>query len=144
MARHELCIAPDAAALAGLIDQVQACCRAAGLAEDDVLRMTLAIEEAAANVIAHAFAGLPPPHRIALSLEVSPRHCVAELTDNGQEFDPTGKAAPDLSLPLEARDPGGLGIHLMRRMVDRLDYRRSGGDNVLRLEITAGRRGRGR
>ena len=40
----------------------------------------------------------------------------------------------DLSLPLEQRPTGGLGIHLMRSMMDRIHYRRSGGNNLLRLE----------
>ena len=65
---------------------------------------------------------------------------VAEIIDNGRAFDPTAAPAPDLSLPLEQRDPGGLGIHLMRRMIDRVEYRRAGGENRLRLEKSAAAR----
>jgi len=56
------------------------------------------------------------------------------VIDNGHPFDPTAAPEPDLSLPLERRRPGGLGIHLMRSMMDRVHYRRSDGSNILRLE----------
>jgi anti-sigma regulatory factor (Ser/Thr protein kinase) len=89
-----------------------------------------------ANVIAHAFAGRPAPHRLDLRLAIAPASVVVEIVDNGRPFDPTAAPAPDLSTPLECREPGGLGIHLMRALMDRLDYRRDDDANVLRLEMT--------
>ena len=47
---------------------------------------------------------------------------------------PTSVPDPDLTLPLEQRTPGGLGIHLMRNVMDRLQYRHEAGHNTLRLE----------
>ena len=43
-------------------------------------------------------------------------------------------APPDLTGPLEGRNPGGLGIHLIRNMADRIEYRREDGQNRLRIE----------
>jgi anti-sigma regulatory factor (Ser/Thr protein kinase) len=56
------------------------------------------------------------------------------VIDNGHPFDPSAVPEPDVSLPLEQRDPGGLGILLIHRMVDRVDYRRVADENRLRLK----------
>lgn len=138
MASHELCFPPQVSEIPRLIDWVEACCAAEGIADQVGFRLALAIEEAATNVIAHAFAGIPPPHLITVRLDITPQLLVAEIIDNGRPFDPTSVPPPDLTLPLEQRMPGGLGIHLMRSMVDRLQYRRSSGRNRLRLEKAAG------
>jgi anti-sigma regulatory factor (Ser/Thr protein kinase) len=134
MTSYELCVEPQVSEIPRLIDWVEACCGAEGIADHIAFRVALALEEAVTNVIAHAFAGVPPPHQIAVKLDISTRSFIAEITDNGRPFDPTAVPVPDLSLPLEQRPTGGLGIHLMRSMVDRIEYRRRGDTNLLRLE----------
>ncbi len=134
MASYELCFPPQVSEIPRLIDWVEACCGTEMIGNQVSFRLALAIEEAVTNVIGHAFAGLNPPHLITVRLDITPRLFVAEIIDNGQPFDPTSVPPPDLTLPIEQRKPGGLGIHLMRSMVDRLHYRRSGGRNRLRLE----------
>ena len=58
----------------------------------------------------------------------------AELTDDAAAFDPLRQApAPDLEASVAARPIGGLGVHLVRRLIDRADYRREAGRNVLRV-----------
>jgi len=137
MASYELCVEPLVSEIPRLIDWVEASCGAEGLADHVSFRVALALEEAVMNVINHAFAGIPPPHRISIRLDITTRLFAAEIIDNGRPFDPTSAAAPDLSLPIEQRPPGGLGIHLMRSMMDRVQYRRRGGQNLLRLEKAA-------
>ena len=134
MASYELDAEPQVGEVPRLIDWVGSCCAAEGLAEDLTFKLTLALEEAVANVITHAFQGLPPPHSIKVRLVITAQSVGAEIIDNGRPFDPTAAPGPDLSLPLEERDPGGLGIRLMREMMDRVHYRRSAGNNILRLE----------
>jgi len=134
MASHELDVTPQVGEVPRLIDWIGSSCAAEGLAEDITFKLTLALEEAVVNVMNHAFAGLPPPHSITVRLEVTAQTAIAEVIDNGRPFDPTSARDPDLTLPLAQRRPGGLGIHLMRSMMDRLDYRRSDGSNILRLE----------
>ena len=134
MASHELCVEPQVSEIPRLIDWVEACCGADGLADDLTFKIALALEEAVMNVITHAFAGLPPPHLIRVRLDIAAESFTAEVIDNGHPFDPTVAPDPDLSLPLEQRNPGGLGIHLMRSIMDRIHYRRSDGNNLLRLE----------
>jgi anti-sigma regulatory factor (Ser/Thr protein kinase) len=117
-----------------LIGWVEGCCGAEGVADHIAFRLALALEEAVTNVIGHAFDGVPPPHLITVRLEITSRRFIAEVSDNGRPFDPTAAPVPDLSLPLDQRPPGGLGIHLMRSMMDRVQYRRRGDRNLLRLE----------
>jgi anti-sigma regulatory factor (Ser/Thr protein kinase) len=57
----------------------------------------------------------------------------AEIVDHGKPFDPTAHPAPDITLPIEQRPIGGLGIHLMRNMVTSLRYYRKKGENHLIL-----------
>lgn len=134
MAEHELQVEPQVSEIPRLIDWIAACCCDEAVPEEIGFKMTLALEEAVMNVITHAFKGVTPPHRIKVRLDISARMLAAEITDNGHPFDPTTAPDPDLSLPIEERHPGGLGIHLMRSIMDRLQYTRSRGINVLRLE----------
>lgn len=136
MASHELRVEPRLAEIPRLIDWVAACCGADGVGDDIRFKMMLALEEAVANVINNAFEGVPPPHLITVRLDVTAKAVTAQVIDNGLPFDPTRAPDPDLELPLEQRRPGGLGIHLMRRMMDGLQYRRRGGNNMLRLQKT--------
>jgi serine/threonine-protein kinase RsbW len=134
MAAHEISVKPDISAVQPLLEWVEQHCREGGLADDVTFKMALVLEEAVTNVINHGFANLPPPHMIRVRLDIAIERIVAEVVDNGRPFDPLARPGPDFSRPLAEREPAGLGIHLMRRMTDRLEYRRNGGDNYLLLE----------
>jgi len=135
MARHELSLEPDVAGIPRLLDWIEQACTGEGLAREFIFKVALAVEEAVVNVINHAFDGMPPPHLVEVHLDISPARLVAEIIDNGHAFDPSAEPDPDhLDLPLEERDPGGLGIHLMRGMMDSVEYRRVESRNRLRLE----------
>lgn len=134
MPSYNLVLAPDIAEIPRLLDWVEACCGAAGVSGDIAGKLALALDEAAANVINHAFGDSSLPHRLAVTLTVDAHQVTAEVTDNGTTFDPRTAPEPDCTLPLASRDQGGLGIRLIRNMVDRIDYRRENGENRLRLE----------
>ena len=136
MASHEISIEPDISAIPPFLEWIEDRCREDGLGDDLVFKMALVLEEAVTNVINYAFSDLPPPHVIRVRLDVGIERIAAEITDNGRPFDPLASPDPDLSRPLAERNPGGLGILLMRRMTDRIEYRRSEGGNRLRLEKT--------
>ena len=138
MPDHHLALAVDIAEIPRLLDWVEEACGEAGVDSEAVFKLSLALDEAVANVIHHAFAGIAPPHRIDVELTIDADRVVALVTDNGHPFDPATAAAPDQSQPLEDRDPGGLGIHLIRRMMDRVEYHRTDGENRLRLEKMRG------
>lgn len=134
MASHELKVEPQVTEIPRLLDWVEACCIAEGVADELRYKLMLALEEAVTNVINHAFADVPPPHLIRVHLDITAELFAAEVIDNGRPFDPTSAPDPDLTLPLEERAPGGLGIHLMRNVMDRLHYKHAAGRNTLRLE----------
>jgi anti-sigma regulatory factor (Ser/Thr protein kinase) len=136
MASYELSLDPDIAAIPPLLDWVKTCCGDCGAGEDVAYKIALVLEEAVVNVIEHGFDGRPGPHLLHVRLDADAAVLAAEVTDNGSPFDPASAAPPDLTLPLAERSAGGLGIHLMRAMTDRVEYRRGeDGLNHLRLEL---------
>lgn len=134
MARHQIAVEPEIDGIPRLNERVEEVLAAEGVGPDPIFAATLSIEEAVMNVITHAFTGVAPPHRVTLSLDVTTQRLRIELSDNGREFDPDSAAAPDLTSPLAEREPGGLGLHLIRTMMDRVEYRREAGENRLVLE----------
>jgi anti-sigma regulatory factor (Ser/Thr protein kinase) len=134
MASHELNLEPQVSEIPRLLDWVEACCGAEGVGDEIRYKIMLALDEAVANVINHAFCDVPPPHLIRVRLDITEAMFAAEVIDNGRPFDPTAAPDPDLTLSLEQRTPGGLGIHLMRNVMDRLQYRHAAGENTLRME----------
>jgi serine/threonine-protein kinase RsbW len=107
---------------------------AAGLAvdPDTVTDVLLAVDEAVTNIIVHGYRGCGGI--IELSVKRTDEALVVRLRDECDPFDPCCVAPPDLGVPLEQRRPGGLGIHLMRHMVDEVHHRTTGeGGNELTL-----------
>ena len=90
----------------------------------------LAIEEMLANVILHGYRD-QQEHHIAVSLEAEGGEVRVAIDDDGVPFNPLEAPEPDLSAPLENRRIGGLGIHLVRKQMDRLVYQRRGARNYL-------------
>jgi anti-sigma regulatory factor (Ser/Thr protein kinase) len=129
----ELRLEPLLSEIPRLIEWVEARCATSGVAGEVAMKLALALEEAIANVINHGLPGSSQPHRLAVRLEIDSDTVTAQVIDNGPPFDPTRIPPPDLSLPLEERQPGGLGIHLMRELMDGFDYRRASDSNILRL-----------
>lgn len=134
MASYEFALEPELREVPRLLDWIAQCCGRDGVPGATASRFQLAVEEAVVNIIDHAFVGAPPPHLFRLRLEIDRRRIAAELVDNGNAFDPSLAPTPDCALPVERRSLGGLGIHLMRNMAERVEYRRYGGCNHLRLE----------
>jgi serine/threonine-protein kinase RsbW len=98
------------------------------LPQSIVFHLTLAFDELLTNIILHGFPE-GGRHKINASLGLDGDSLVAEIVDGGIAFDPLAKATPDVTQSAEERDVGGLGIHFIRSVMDRVDYRRSGGRN---------------
>jgi len=133
MASYEIALQLEVSEVPRLIAWVERAAADQGVPASIALRVALALEEAVANVIGHAFADVAPPYVLRVRLDIAPDSLTAEVIDNGREFHPTTAPTPDLAQPIEDRQPGGLGIHLMRGMMDRIDYRRADGLNRLIL-----------
>lgn len=111
---------------------VDAFCRERGLAADIAFDARLAIDEICTNVIEHGYRDLPPGP-IALDIAVHPDRLVIGIADRGRAFDPRSASPPDLLSPIERREVGGLGCHLVRSVMDAIDYRSTDGENFLTL-----------
>lgn len=101
--------------------------------------VVLAVDEAATNIILHGYQGQEGIIEIEVVQEGDA--LVVRLRDETVPFDPTSVPPPDLTVPLEQRAPGGLGIYLIRQVMDEVMYRiTSQGGN----ELTLVKRGVGR
>lgn len=95
-----------------------------------VARLHLALEEHLANIIAHG--GNPGAGgTITVRFALQPAALRVEIEDDARPFNPLDAPAVDTDLPLEEKPLGGLGIFLIRKNVDELEYRRTGDRNVL-------------
>ncbi len=92
----------------------------------------LAIEELATNSLKYGYDDLAV-HRIGIRLELAGAELRVQVEDDGRPFNPLEQPDPDLTLPAEARPVGGLGLHLLRGLFDRIEYRREGGLNRVTL-----------
>lgn len=94
--------------------------------------MSVALDELLHNTIAYGFAGRAGGE-VRIEVELRADRLCATLTDDGGPFNPLDMAAPDTALPVGRRSVGGLGIHLVRRMMDEVSYQRRGDRNVVGL-----------
>jgi serine/threonine-protein kinase RsbW len=94
----------------------------------------LTIEEMGTNILKYGYDDTAV-HEILLRLEIHPDALLLVLEDDGHEFNPVNAPEPDLNRSAEDRVPGGLGIHLVRKMVEQMDYIRCGGRNRLTVRI---------
>ncbi len=99
-----------------------------------LLRIDLVVEELAANIILYAYPHEPGDMEISCWLEGGTTLCI-EVQDQGLPFDPTSQEEPDIELDCNEREIGGLGIYLVRRMVDGADYRRENDRNILSVRF---------
>ena len=103
------------------------------LAPDIVFNLNLVLEEAVANVINYAYPK-EEHQNIYLSASLHDGSIVFVLTDTGKEFDPTEAPEADITLSAEDRPIGGLGIFLIRQIMNEVKYERIDGKNVLTLK----------
>lgn len=92
----------------------------------------LALVEWLTNILSYAYED-QREHFITVRLLAAPGLAQAEVRDDGREFNPLNLPAPDVQAPLEERPIGGLGIHLIRQLMDSVEYRRDTGHNILTL-----------
>ena len=103
------------------------------LAPDVRFNINLVLEEAVANIINYAYPK-DEHESIYLSARMHEDSIVLVLTDTGKEFDPTMAPEVDVTLSAEERQIGGLGIFLIRQIMNEVRYERIDGKNVLTLE----------
>ena len=115
--------------LATFVDEV---CETIGIDMSTAMSLNLAIEEAVVNVMEYAYpAGTKG--NVNIEAKANDNRLKFIITDWGTPFDPTEKADVDTNMTAEERPIGGLGIHLVRQIMDSINYERIDGKNVLTL-----------
>jgi len=117
-------------AVAPTVDRILEAVAPAGLDEDRLTDLAVALAEALSNAAVHGHR-LDPKRRVAIVLLVSAGCVVVEVSDSGVGFDARGVHDP--TLPERQLATGGRGIFLMRRLVDEVSYNASG--NTVRLTV---------
>jgi serine/threonine-protein kinase RsbW len=95
--------------------------RKGGFSDKDVYNIQLATDEAASNVIEHAYEKIKDGV-LELSCDMTGDAITIVLVDHGESFDPSEVPLPDLKADLSDRKIGGLGIFLMRKLMDEVRY----------------------
>jgi sigma-B regulation protein RsbU (phosphoserine phosphatase) len=133
--------AADEVTLAATVENVLALqefvgARLAGLDTSAKVRnqVQVAAEEVFVNIARYAYAGGVGAATVSFRPEPGPpARVVLQFRDRGVPFDPLARPAPDVTLPAEERPVGGLGIYLVRKSMDAVDYQYRDGQNVLTI-----------
>lgn len=128
----DLAIAPSLAQLAGANDALEASLTREGLHAERIGQVRLIVEELGCNALTHGQCVGQP---LRLQLHLDPQALVLEMHDSGAAFDPGAAVLPELDCALDKRQIGGLGLFLVHQFADRIDYRRDGAYNIVRITL---------
>ena len=132
--RLDMSLNNDVQEVARVIDSLEEFGASEGIAPEYALRFGLVLDELITNIISHGF----KEHSggtITLAIEHADGKLSAELADDGPPFDPLATETVPPDGDIEHRQIGGLGLTLVKRFMDRLDYRRVDGFNRLNMEM---------
>lgn len=110
--------------LEGICDYVSDCARQAGLSEAEVYAVQLAVDEATTNIIEHGY-GRECSNRIDVTCVILEDGLKVVIYDDAEPFNPESVPEPEINVSLEEIKPRGLGIFLMRQMMDEVHYESS-------------------
>lgn len=107
--------------------------RSVGFDEDTVAKISLAVDEACTNIIKHSYK-FDPNQRIEITLVARDRQLEIVISDHGVPFDPESVKLPQMPEYLHEYRRGGLGMYLMKSLMDKVEYRANPGKyNEVRL-----------
>ena len=103
-----------------------------GVPTQDTMRVNLVFDEILSNIVSYAYED-DATHEIKIGVELSRGKLVVSIEDDGIPFNPFAREEPDTSLSIEDREIGGLGIHLVKNVMDEATYHRRQNANLLVL-----------
>jgi anti-sigma regulatory factor (Ser/Thr protein kinase) len=128
----DLTIVNDLAEIGRIATVIEDFCAEHGLGEDIAHAINLSLDELLTNTISYGYED-GERHSIGIVVKVSGDRATVTVRDDAIAFDPTQAGDPDLDLDLDDRPIGGLGIHIVRAMMDEVHYARIDGHNQLTL-----------
>ncbi|MBN1312486.1 MAG: anti-sigma factor antagonist [Anaerolineae bacterium] len=107
--------------------------RAALLDKDAIFHCQMAVDEACTNIIEHAY-GEENVGEIEITCFIEPGTCTFQIIDHGKPFDPDSVPAPKMGVSLQDIRPGGIGLHLMRHLMDEVTFEFTSQGNKLTMK----------
>ena len=117
---YSLTVTSDVINLETITKFVTKAARQAGLDEQSIFGVQMAVDEACTNIIEHAYASASGD--LHLTCQAESGEFIITIRDHGRTFDPESISPPDINAPLEERQVGGLGLYLMRELMDQVRF----------------------
>lgn len=105
---------------------------AAGMNDDEAFHCRMAVDEACTNIIEHAYGG-EDLGAIEITCTIDSGACSIQIVDHGRPFDPNHVPPPTFGNNLDEVRPGGIGLHLMRQMMNEVRFEFEGDRNLLTM-----------
>jgi serine/threonine-protein kinase RsbW len=131
MNRTVLTLKNDLDEISRLAVELEAFCERNGVDPGVLMALNLSLEEAVTNVINYGFDG--GEHTIDVELVAGDGAVAATISDDGTEYNPLLREDPDVNASLDERRIGGLGVLLVKKLMDEVAYERRGGRNILTM-----------
>ena len=119
--------------LGRFMESVSECARAQGFDQKKISEIELATEEVLVNICNYSYPEKPGDVEINCKMENG--RFIIEIIDSGIPFDITSSVDPDIISDIAKRKIGGLGVFLIKKLMDEVRYRREGGLNILNLMV---------
>lgn len=133
MKSRRLCIKNKIAEISRVATFIEEVGEEFGLSLSLVMSLNLVLEEAVSNIILYAYPNAMGDE-ITIQVDQSEQMLVFTITDSGIAFDPTQVKDADITLPIADRPIGGLGIYLIKKIMNEVVYQRIEGSNVFTLK----------
>ena len=104
-----------------------------GLAKDVLHQIRMAVEEIFVNISEYGYDNSAGPVTISAGTDGKSSAVLVKIADSGLPFDPLENKSPDLTVPIAQRRKGGLGIFMVRRVMDEVSYEYKDGQNILTM-----------
>ena len=122
----------DPGELVRLTEAVDRFCDSVPVSDEDRFALQLALEEGVLNITNHGYKG-EPGHTIHVALNANDAAVTVVLKDDAPAYDPLARPDVDTTSALEERAVGGLGVHLIKKLMQETSYERRDGANILTL-----------
>ena len=97
------------------------------------MQINIAIDELFSNIAQYAYDPETGPATVRVEVQEEPLAVIITFIDRGKPYDPLSLRDPDVTLPAEERDLGGLGVFLVKKTMDDVSYEYRDGQNILRI-----------
>ena len=98
------------------------------------MQIDIAIDELFGNIVHYAYDQRTGPATVRVEVDREPLSVVITFIDNGKPYDPLAASDPDISLPADRREVGGLGVFLVKKTMDDVTYEYKDGKNILKIK----------